>query len=487
MKSTFGHRSVLVLAVLLVALVVWTPQSVLAVVGPEPGDGMGRAVLAAERIGIVSVIMPESATTLMLESFAHDTLVAGFVAQVEEARVYSYTGNLSGEWPVTVGGMPYTITTRYTASGTPIAKATQYVYEFMGGLGLDVSYHNWSRSGYTGRNVIGELPGLTRPDEIVLVTAHLDSVSNRNDSDNNPAPGADDNASGSVGVMTAAEILSGYDFARTLRFVLFTGEEQGLHGSYAYAQSVAAAGEDIVAVYNMDMIAWDDLGEPIVRLHTRETDSPGYPDDLAIAGVFTNVVASYGLSGELVPVIDADAIWASDHSPFWQQGYPAILAIEDDVHDFNWDNYHKTSDRLSMLNMDYYTAYVRASVGTAAHLASPLAAALTPTRTARSAFSGSTAVYTLTLRSWNVPERDCTLSLDEGAWAVSQVPPSSIELTAEAEEPVVVGVNVPADALPGATDTLTVTAACESAPLLQSVLTTTALEVLYLPLVVAGR
>jgi hypothetical protein len=485
MRSTFGHRSILVLALLLLAFTVWTPQSVLAVVGPEPGDGVGRAMLAAERIGVISAIMPESATTLSLEPFAYDTLVAGFVAQVEETRVYSYTGNLSGEWPVTVGGAPYTITTRYTASGTPIAKATQYVYEFMEGLGLDVSYHNWSRNGYTGRNVIGELPGLTRPDEIVLVTAHLDSVSNKDDFDNTPAPGADDNASGSVGVMTAAEILSGYDFGRTLRFVLFTGEEQGLHGSYAYAQSVAAAGEEIVAVYNMDMIAWDHVAEPIVRLHTRRVIDSGYPDDLAIAGVFTNVVASYGLSGDLEPVIDADGIWASDHAPFWGQGYPAILAIEDDVHDFN-DYYHTTGDRLTWLNMDYYTAYVRASVGTAAHLASPLAAALTPTRTARSAFSGSTAVYTLTLRSWNVPERGCTLSLDEGAWSVSQAPPSSIQLTAEAEEPVVIGVSVPADALPGATDTLTVTADCESAPLLQSVLTTTALEVLYLPLVVAG-
>ncbi|MFP4343261.1 MAG: M28 family metallopeptidase [Anaerolineales bacterium] len=483
MMSKFGYRSVLVLAVLLLALVLCTPQSVLAVVGPEPGDGVGKAVLAAERIGVVSAIMPESATAPTLEPFVYDTLVAGFLAQVEEARVYSYTGNLSGEWPVTVGGTPYTITTRYTASGTPIAKATQYVYEFMEGLGLDVSYHHWSRSGYTGRNVIGELPGLTRPAEIVLITAHLDSVSNV--SGHNPAPGADDNASGSVGVMTAAEILSDYDFARTLRFVLFTGEEQGLHGSYAYAQSVAFAGEEIVAVYNMDMIAWDDLGEPIVRLHTRESDSPGYSADLAIAGVFTNVVASYGLSDDLEPVIDADAIWASDHAPFWGQGYPAILAIEDDAHDFN-DYYHTTQDLLAQLNMDYYTAYVRASVGTAAHLATPLHVTLKPVRVEQRAFLGRTSIYTLMLHNWDALEHGCTLSLEEGEWTVSQAPPPSVQLAAEAEEPVVIGVSVPESALPGATDTLTVTAGCESAPLLQAVLTTTALEVFYLPLVVAG-
>ena len=76
------------------------------------------------------------------------------------------------------------------------------------------------------------------------------------------APGADDDASGAVGVLTAAEVLAPYQFQRTLRFVLFTGEEQGLCGSEIYARDAAAAGEAIVAVYNMDMIAWTGA-EPI--------------------------------------------------------------------------------------------------------------------------------------------------------------------------------------------------------------------------------
>ena len=69
--------------------------------------------------------------------------------------------------------------------------------------------------------------------------------------------GADDNASGSTGVMVAAEILSQYEFERTIRYVFFTGEEQGLYGSREYADLVAGAGDNIVAVYNMDMIAWN--------------------------------------------------------------------------------------------------------------------------------------------------------------------------------------------------------------------------------------
>lgn len=82
------------------------------------------------------------------------------------------------------------------------------------------------------------------------------------------APGADDDASGVVGVMTAAEILAPHPFQRTLRFVIFTGKEQGLCGSFAHAHAAVDAGENIVAVLNPDMIAWDADDDPILRLHT---------------------------------------------------------------------------------------------------------------------------------------------------------------------------------------------------------------------------
>ena len=155
-----------------------------------------------------------------------------------------------------------------------------------------------------------------------------------------------------------------------MRFVLFTGEEQGLYGSAAYANAVAAAGDNIVAVYNMDMIAWDNVGAPTLRLHTRTTSNPGYAGDLAIAGVFTNVVSAYGLSGSLVPIIDPDGESASDHASFWNKGYPAILAIEDDDDDFN-AYYHTINDNLAHINLTYFTNFVKASIGTAAHLAQP--------------------------------------------------------------------------------------------------------------------
>jgi PKD repeat protein len=293
----------------------------------------------------------------------YNATIQQMINQVNQTTLFDYSGDLTGENSVDIGGSPYTITTRYTNSGAPVQQATQFVYEFMEGLGLAVSYHNWSRSGYTGRNVIGEKSGATQPDEIVLITAHLDNMPS-----SGSAPGADDNGSGSVGVMMCAEILSQYQFSRTIRFIFYTGEEQGLLGSYEYSDLVFGAGDNIVAVYNMDMLGYDGVGDPYLRLHTRTSSSGGYDGDLAIANTFVDVVTDYGLSAGLSPIVDSDGMGQSDHVPFWNNGYSAILSIEDHDNDIT-PYYHTSSDTRATLNMPYFTDFVKASVGTTAHLA----------------------------------------------------------------------------------------------------------------------
>jgi hypothetical protein len=128
------------------------------------------------------------------------------------------------------------------------------------------------------------------------------------------------------------------------------------------------------------MIGWDAVDGPTLRLHTRTSSTPGYAGDVAIANLFVDVVSTYGLSGSLTPIITADGIPASDHASFWHQGYAAILAIEDDDDDFN-ANYHTSNDLLVNLNLDYFTNFVKASVGTAAHLAYPVGTLPTSTPT----------------------------------------------------------------------------------------------------------
>jgi hypothetical protein len=299
--------------------------------------------------------------------------VAEMIDSVDQDTVYDYMGGLTGEWPVKIGKKKkkdYTIATRHTNSGTPIEMATQYVSEFMQELGLSVEYHGWTHGSLSGRNVIGEKTGSKTPDEIVLITAHLDSAPS-----GELAPGADDNASGSVGVMMAAEILSQsqYEFERTVRFVFFTGEEQGLRGSDRYASKVVEDGDNVVAVYNMDMIAWDVRNKPKLRIYTRAKRDPGHDGDMVIANTFFDVVNTYALDTVLIPVITPKGgHWGghwSDHASFWDEGFSAVCAIEDDTSDWNRTNYHTVDDTISTLNFTYLTNYIKASVGTTAHLA----------------------------------------------------------------------------------------------------------------------
>ena len=294
------------------------------------------------------------------KGFAFDGLVAEMIGRVQQTNLYTALSRLSGEEAAIMGGDLYAIRSRHTSSGTPIARATQYVYEQMQALGLDVRYHNWN----SGRNVVGTHAGGALSNEIVVVVAHLDNMPT-----NAVAPGADDNGSGSVGVLTAAAVLRPYAFDRTIRFLLVTGEEQGLLGSAAYATDAYNAGDNIVAVFNMDMIAWDSKDDPRLHLYTRASGS-AYSNDFAIASVFTNVVSVYGLTDALAPVIIPNGMGSSDHVSFWNQGFPAVLAIEAYGVDFN-AYYHTTNDTLAHCNMAYFTAFVKASVGTVAHLANP--------------------------------------------------------------------------------------------------------------------
>ena len=303
-------------------------------------------------------LRPASPARVYPDVIIPDPFVQSMIDQVSSTDVYRYTGDLSGEWSVYVGGTPYTITTRHTYSGEPLQKATQFVGEHMANLGLDVEYHEWNAS--YPPNVIGELTGTLYPDEIVIICAHLD------DMPSGPlAPGADDNASGSVGVLIAADILSQYDWTYTLRFAIWTGEEQGLHGSAAYAQRAYNSGENIAGVLNLDMIAWNTpLSSPDIDVHADSS----IPATLDLAHLFADVVDAYGM--DLIPQVVPNGTGASDHSSFWNYGYTAVLGIEDNS-DFN-PYYHTTNDLLSILDIPYFTDFVRASVGTFAHMGSPL-------------------------------------------------------------------------------------------------------------------
>ena len=163
--------------------------------------------------------------------------------------------------------------------------------------------------------------------------------------------------------MACADILSRYAFERTIRFVIFSREEDGLYGSSSYAKDIAAKNESVIAVFNMDIIGWNSDFIPIAGIHTRlPGDVAGYADDMVIAEQFNRSVYLYNISQNLTPRIVSDGEGGSDHYSFWCVGYPAVHAIEDDD-DFN-PYYHSDQDRLEHMNIAYFTNFTKASLAT---------------------------------------------------------------------------------------------------------------------------
>ena len=287
--------------------------------------------------------------------------VAEMISNIQQTNLYVSLSELTGVQPAVAGGSYTNIRSRHQNSGAGVRRATELAYEHFHALGLQPSYQAWSASGMSNRNVIGTLPGTVATAGIVVVCAHIDDMPS-----GATAPGADDNASGSVAVFAAAEALRRFSFERTLRFVLFTGEEQGLYGSDAHAAAADAAGDNLVAVLNLDMVAWDGNGDKVLNLYVR----PGNAVELDAAATFTNVARVYGLATGVVATVVQETVDWSDHYSFNAYGFPAICLIEEDVADFN-PYYHTTNDVLARLDLPFFTHATKAVAGAAAHLARP--------------------------------------------------------------------------------------------------------------------
>ena len=262
--------------------------------------------------------------------------IQDIIGQASLGEYQSYLKVLTGVDPVP-GDPPVYLTNRYSR-GPQAQVAGQWIRSSFDTFGLDTSIQSFALSGgYYGQNVIGELPGTTRPEDVYIICGHYDTAWT-NEGWNQP--GCDDNASGTGAVMLAARIFAQYQFEGTIRFIAFSGEEQGLVGSAAYVSAAAAAGENIVAAINLDMI-----------LHPGFDNADPDPDyDLDIgknsssAWLADYIAGQFGLYTSIdVQVYNAGS--ASDHYSFWQHGYDALWLSEN------------TASEICGANYEYHTAY----------------------------------------------------------------------------------------------------------------------------------
>lgn len=223
--------------------------------------------------------------------------------------------------------------------------AGDYIFNYFSSLGLQPRFHEFTQDGSRLKNVVVDIPGQTYPDQVVILCAHYDSISGERWT---LAPGADDNASGTAAIMEAARILKERPHDFTIRLVAFTAEEVGLIGSSYYASTSESTRGRVIAVINLDMIAYaDDLPEDL------DIVTNDFSDWLAERAVSS--VQVYGPVAARKFVMPSFVY--SDHSSFWDRGIPAICAIEDQ--DVNNPYYHQATDTVDTLNFDFYLGSTR--------------------------------------------------------------------------------------------------------------------------------
>lgn len=221
--------------------------------------------------------------------------------------------------------------------------ARDNIYVEFDGFGLNTSLDAFGYGGSTYYNVVGAHYGTVSPDEIYILGAHYDSFNN---------PGADDNASGAAGVIEAARVLSQYEFEKTLLFIAFDREEQGLRGSKAYVQE--HKDDDILSMVSLDMISYNSSDSGKARIYGRS-----YSAELKQSLADATSLYGNGLSAVVYGELNA-----SDHAPFEDAGFQACLLIEYDI----WNNpyYHSPYDSVDMpgyIDYAYATNMVRSAVG----------------------------------------------------------------------------------------------------------------------------
>ncbi|HEX8618193.1 MAG TPA: M28 family peptidase [Thermoanaerobaculia bacterium] len=219
-------------------------------------------------------------------------------------------------------------------------------------------------------NVIVEVRGTTKPDEIVVIGAHYDCVTG--------TVGADDNASGVAALLALARQFVNVKPARTLRFVAFANEEpphfqsQDM-GSWQYAKRCRDRRENVVAMVSLETIGYYDDARgsqqypaPLAALYPDTGNFIAFASNVGSRGLLsrcvkafraaTNFPAESAAMPEAIPGIG----W-SDQWSFWQFGWNAIMVT--DTAPFRNPHYHRSSDRPNTLDYERLAHVVEGLAG----------------------------------------------------------------------------------------------------------------------------
>lgn len=290
---------------------------------------------------------------------APSALIDDLVGRIDGAELIADV-----EWLVSLG-----VRNSTSANITVVADSLEAK---LAGYGLDTGQH-WFTMGATGSilvpNVIATKVGRAQPDSVFVVCAHYDATSEDPFHD---TPGADDNGSGVVALLTTARLFQSLAVDYTVKFVLFAGEERGLVGSDAWVADMADAGLPILGALNFDMVAWWEAGVPF-DLEIETNNASRWMADAICWAADTYTTMPYELH-----VADY-AYWGDFHS-FWQYGFCAVN------HEEAWDwadpdfnpYYHSTEDTPDKLSADFFAGSTKIAVAATATLAGVGSASAVP-------------------------------------------------------------------------------------------------------------
>jgi Zn-dependent M28 family amino/carboxypeptidase len=246
-----------------------------------------------------------------------------------------------------------------------LVSAAEYIEKTLSESGYEVARQEYEVSGQACENIEVEVRGTERPDEIVLIGAHYDSVKG--------SPGANDNATGVAATLALARAFAQNPTSRTLRFVAFANEEppffQTRHmGSRVYATRSHQRDEHIILMLSLETIGY----------YSNESGSQSYVFPLHFfypsTGNFIAFVSNVE-NGQLVRQLvgafrqhasfpsEGAALWGwlpgvgwSDHWAFWKEGFPAVMVTDTAL--FRDSTYHTSNDTPKNIHYEHFARVV---------------------------------------------------------------------------------------------------------------------------------
>jgi hypothetical protein len=243
--------------------------------------------------------------------------------------------------------------------------AAEYIRDEFEAAGYDVGRQEYTVSGKICENIEAEIRGTDRPEDILIIGAHYDSVKG--------SPGANDNGTGVAALLALARQFALSPASRTIRFVAFANEEPPFFqtqnmGSLVYARRSRQRNEHIVLMISLETIGY----------YTETPNSQRYPPPLGLiypsTGNFIAFVSNLANRGWVQRAVgifrqhiqfpsEGAALFGwlpgvswSDHWAFWKEGFPAIMVTDTAL--FRDPHYHTSQDTPDHIQYDHFARVV---------------------------------------------------------------------------------------------------------------------------------